>query len=173
MKAEVEEENRVYFRMCSLRTYSRQQVVFCDSVLVQLRKKSYWFFLGSVEYTPLFWKGLSDCTTVSKTNLGMREMVSSQPGKGVATVVDMGWPDGSSAMNEAHVYILAVLHSFPDLFCLAAFGPLDRAHLLQNKWVFQQHLNYISIKGEETGQMSKVMNRAPGSCISSGNLLPL
>lgn len=134
--------------------YSRQQVVFCYSVLVQLRKKSYWFFGGSVEYTPLFWKDLSVCTAVSKTNQDMREVVGSQPGRGGAAVVDMGWPDGSSATNEAHVHTLGVLHSFPDLFCHAAFWPLDRAHLLQNKWVFQQHLTYISIKGEETGQMS-------------------
>lgn len=122
MKTEAEEENRIYFRKHSLRTYSKKQVVLCDSLLVQETAKTGELLgpLGSAKGIPLLWSphiwDLSDCAAVSKTNQDLCETVGSQCGKGT-NGLGLWWARGEpTAAVSWTERTVGLLHSFPDPF---------------------------------------------------------
>ena len=109
--------------MCSLRTYSKKQAVFRDSLLVQetTQKGKLFGLLSSDESTSQFWSlliwNLSDCTVVSKINQDMWEMVGSQLGRGIqqaAAVVGMGRADSSYTVDGMYSRSPSL---FPCPFC--------------------------------------------------------
>lgn len=113
-------KQNLFWDMCSLRMYSKKQVVFHDVLLAQkTAQKVIWisrFSKGTPQLWSLLMWDVSDRTADSKITQHMCEMVASQPGRGTwqaDTVVGGG---GGTAAVPWMESMEGLLHSFSDPF---------------------------------------------------------
>lgn len=178
MKTEVEEKNRIYFGTLVVFKYIPKNRWYShDWLLVWEATQKEKAFLGSDESTPTVWSLFIYNLRLHygfQNSQDMWEMVASQCGmrtQQAAAIVGMGWVDSSSTENR--VYSRSLSHfSWPFASFLHCSIGLSTSALEKRTISTAFDLHPHKVRWDWT-HISEVMNWAPGSCISRGNLLPI